>query len=119
MPRMQPLNRLAALGKLLREAELGEVREHIESVAAHEYAALREHARRRKPDGAEANVAELEAAIDVVVLLPEAPALPRDFKRRGVGALVDNLFVGCTQVIRNLPQDHHRQRADAVVGLNA
>src|SRR5580704_7619679 len=106
--RMQTLNRLSALGELVWEAELGEVREHIEAVAAHQHTAFAEHPRRRQPDGTQANVAELEATVDVVVLLPESPALPRDFECRRIGAFVDNLFVWRAEIVRNLSQDYHR-----------
>ena len=84
------------------EGEAVELGRGVEAVAADQDAALAEEVGGGKPDGTAAGGEELEAAVDVVVLLPEAAALPGDFVGAGVGALVDDFLVGRAEVVGRL-----------------
>src|SRR5581483_11922777 len=116
---VQPLHRLAALRQLLRKAERAELRRRIKAIATDQHAALGKHSRRRQPNRAEPHVAELQPAIDVVVLLPEPPALPRNLERSSVRTFVDHLLVWRAQIVWNLAKHGERNRAEAEVRFNA
>src|SRR6202020_682965 len=61
---------------------------------------------------------EFETPIDVVVLLPESPALPRNLVGARVGTLVDHFLVGSAEVIWCRSKKSQRHRTDAIVGFD-
>src|SRR5450631_20809 len=115
---MQALDGAAGLGKLPLQAQLVELRGRVESVAAYQDPSGRKQAGRGEPDRAASSVQELQAAIDVVVLLPEAPALPCNFVSRCICAFSDDFLKVLAEVIRYLLQHHKRHSADAIIGVD-
>src|SRR5271168_4711634 len=90
---MQPLDRFAALFKFLRQGESFQPRARFFCVSAHQHAPWCKHPRGGKPDWAASYFNELQPTVDVVVLVPESPALPRDLVGAGIRTLVNHFLV--------------------------
>src|SRR5437879_4041984 len=105
---MQALDRLTALSQFLLDRQFAEGRVRLVRVSAYQHAAIAEQTSGRKPDRAASDGHKLQAAVDVVVLLPETPALPRDFVGARIGALVDHSLVWRTEIIRGGPEKRQR-----------
>src|SRR5258708_7779718 len=90
---MQPFDRFAALVQFLLHRQLAEGRVRLIRVPANQHASVAEKAGRRKPDRTASCGYKLEAAIDVIVLLPESPALPCNLVGARIGAFINHLLV--------------------------
>ena len=117
MAGVEALDGLAGGGKFAIEGEPVEVGCGGPAVAADEDAALGEEVGGGQPDGAGAFHDELEAAVDVVVLLPEAAALPGHFVGARIGGLLDDLLDGRAEVAGDLLEDGERQGTEAICGF--
>src|SRR5271156_1140984 len=118
VPGMEPLDGLAAFRKLLLHGESLQRGARLFGVPAHQHAAWCKHSRGRKPDGAASYVDELQAAVDVVVLLPESAALPCDLVGACIRTLVDHLPVRRAEVVGRLLQNGEGHGTDAIVRLD-
>ena len=108
----------ARLCELLLQRQSVKLWRRYESVAAYQHASLRKQSSRRKPYRAASRVKKFKSTIDVVVLLPEAPALPCNFVSTRVGTLPDDLLIRRAEIIRYLLQHDQWHAADAIVRVN-
>src|SRR3984885_4169548 len=115
---MQALDRLAAFLKFLCQRETFDVGASLIRIPADQHTPLGKHAGGRKPDRATAFADEFQAAVDVVILLPESPALPGDLVGAGIGAFVDYFFVRRAEVVWRPFQNGEGHGANAVVSLD-
>src|SRR5438270_6546153 len=115
---MQALNRFAALSQLFLHGQFAEGGVRLGGVAAYQHAPVAEQASGRKPDRAASDRDKLQTAVDVIVLLPEAPALPRNLVGARIGALIDQFFVWGAEVIWCRPKERQRHGADAVIRID-
>ena len=114
---VQALDGPARLRELLFQAQVVELRRRLPSIAADQDAAGREQACGREPDGTASGVHEFQASIDVVILLPEAAALPGNLVSTCICALCDHFVERRTEVVWRLFQHGEGHATDAVVGL--
>ena len=90
-----------------------------EHVGAEQHAFAAEvHARHRVGDLLDRQIGERDAAVDALVLLPEAALhLQADLHRRRVGHRADRSLHSLAGFERNLREDRQRYRAQAPIGL--